>query len=846
MEEIPNLASRVPADTSDPDVLLDIFIEWSMDRGLELYPAQEEAALEIFAASHIVLNTPTGSGKSLVALAMHFFSFATGRRSYYTSPIKALVSEKFFDLCRHFGAENVGMLTGDASINKDAPIICCTAEILAAAALSEGSDARIDHAIMDEFHYYGDRDRGMAWQLPLLLLPDTTFLLMSATLGDTSSLRRELEKRTGRPVALVRSVERPVPLEFTYSTTPLLETIQSLAGRGLAPIYVVNFTQRECAELAQSLTSTNFCSKEEKAAIAAEMRGARFDTPYGKTVRKYLAHGIAVHHAGLLPKYRLLVERLGQRGMLKVICGTDTLGVGINLPIRTVLFSKLCKFDGEKVRLLSVRDFKQIGGRAGRKGYDDNGLVVCQAPAHVIENLRLAAKAQSGGKKKKKLVRKKPPERGYVAWDESTFQRLIESDSETLVSRFTVKHGMLLNLLQRGEGAGCGYRSLIDLIALSHETRAKKSRLRRKARMLFGSLREAGILEVVPRTDGRRGGRVRVAAELQQDFSVHHSLSLFLVHIVSALDVQEENFHLKVVSLVEAILENPGVVLRGQKDKLRSNAYAQMKAEGIEYEERQEKLEKITWPMPDVELVAGAFEDFRESHPWLASGEVAPKSVARDMYERYASFNEYVREYSLERSEGVLLRYLSQAYKTLKQNVPEQLKTEALHDVIAYLREVLAAADSSLVQAWEGMHAVGEDVDTQDGPPPLLDADVKSFRARVRAELRAVVSALSRGEYDQAARLVVHPSDEPWTGDRIGAALEPFFEEYDRIIFNHRARATDLVQMRRDGPGKWSVTQVLVDPEGDNTWYLGGAVELTGEETGAPDERIVRLDVIGS
>ena len=840
MEEIQNLLARLPADTSDPDALLDVFIEWTMDRGLELYAAQEEAALEIFAASHVVLNTPTGSGKSLVALAMHFFSFATGRRSYYTSPIKALVSEKFFDLCKHFGAENVGMLTGDASINKSAPIICCTAEILAATALSEGNGAGVHHAILDEFHYYGDRDRGMAWQLPLLLLPDTTFLLMSATLGNPQEVATRLERRTGRPVAVVRTTERPVPLEFTYSLEPLLETIQNLAEKGLAPLYVVNFTQRECAELAQSLTSTNFCTKEEKKAIAAAMKGSRFDTPYGKTVRKYLQHGIAVHHAGLLPKYRLLVESLGQRGLLKVICGTDTLGVGINLPIRTVLFSKLCKFDGVKVRLLSVRDFKQIAGRAGRKGFDDKGLVVCQAPAHVIDNLRLAAKATG----KKKFVRKKPPERGYVHYDEDTFRKLISDESETLKSRFTVTHGMLLNLLQRGDDAGCGYRALIDLIDLSHHGDGKKTRLRRKARMLFQSLREAEILEVVARTDGRRGGRVRVAQELQHDFSIHHSLSMFLVHVVADLDVQAPDIHLTVLSFVEAILENPGVVLRQQKEKVRSAAYFEMKMEGIEYEERQEKLEKITWPMPEGDVIVAAYEAFRESHPWLVNAEINPKSVARDMYERYASFNDYVGEYGLERSEGVLLRYLSQTYKALKQNIPEQVKTEPLHDIIAYLREVLARADSSLVRAWEGMQDGVEQTESE-GPPPLLDMDSKAFRARVRAELRAVVSALSRGEYDDVARLLA-PQGEPWTAERVGEALAPFFEDYEKIVFDHRARATDLTQLRREGRGSWAVTQVLCDPDGDNIWYLSGRVELTGEETGDAEERLFRLDSISA
>ena len=843
---IPSLAERLPTGPVDPDVLLDIFLDWSFDRGFELYPAQEEAALEIFGGSHVVLNTPTGSGKSMVALAMHFYSFAMGQRSYYTSPIKALVSEKFFDLCQHFGADNVGMLTGDASINKGAPIICCTAEILAATALSEGRQADVQHAIMDEFHYYGDRDRGIAWQLPLLLLPDTTFLLMSATLGDTKKIADQVEARTGRPVSVVKSTQRPVPLEFVYSTEPLIPTIEDLVRRGKAPLYVVNFTQRDCAELAQSLTSINFCTKEEKKAIQLELKGGRFDTPYGKTIRKYLSHGIALHHGGLLPKYRLMVEGLAQKGHLKIICGTDTLGVGINLPIRTVLFTKLCKFDGTKVRLLQVRDFKQIAGRAGRKGFDDEGLVVCQAPAHVIENMRIASRISNDPKKKKKLKRKSAPDRGYVHWDKKTFERLTSSDSEPLKSRFTVNHAIFLGLLQRPEGSGCGYRALIDLIALSHETPHNKSRLRRKARMLFQSLRTASILEVAPRDDGRRGMRAQLADDLQRDFSIHHALSLFLVYAVSTLDPDTPDAHLKAASFSEAILEEPWAVLRQQKEKMRSRAYATMKAEGVDYEERQEKLEKITWPMPDADLILATFEAFTETAPWVVNFEPRPKSVARDRFEVYASFNDYIKQFGLERSEGVLLRHLTQVYKTMRQNIPESLKTEHIHEMIAYLRELLTRTDSSLLQAWEGMRdgASAEDSAQDDGPAPMLDLDPKAFKARVRAELRGLMEALSYGALESATFLVRHDEEEPWTQARFAAALEPFYATYDAIVYDHDARATDLVNMSREAPGLWRVTQVLSDPSRDNFWYLRGTVDVRPGMLNEQDERLFTLEAI--
>ncbi len=814
------------AEQTDTDALFDIFVEWAFDRGLELYPAQEEAILEIFAGNHVVLNTPTGSGKSLVALAMHFYSFAHGLRSYYTSPVKALVSEKFFDLCQHFGADNVGMMTGDASINPSAPIICCTAEILASAALSDGALAPIHHAVLDEFHYYADRERGMAWQLPLLLLPQTTFLLMSATLGDTTHIIRQLEDRTARTVAHVKSTNRPVPLEFRYSEQPLLETIDEVTRKGLTPLYIVNFSQRECAELAQNLMSMNFCSKEEKQAIQNEMDGVKFPTPYGKVIRKFLSHGVAIHHGGLLPRYRLLVEKLSQMGLLKIIAGTDTLGVGINLPIRTVLFTKLCKYDGNKVQLLKVRDFKQIAGRAGRKGYDTQGLVIAQAPEHVIENIKINQKVADDPKKKKKLQMKKAPEFGYVHWDEDTFNRLIESDSEPLQSRFTVTHEMLLNLVQRPDDPRqhSGYRALGELILASHEPLARKSQLRRKAKMLFKSLRSAGILQVVPKPTGR-GMMVQLSPELQHDFSIHHALSLFLVYAAERLNPELPDFHLKMLTFVESILEDPGVILSQQRDRARRQAIAEMKNEGIEYEERMEKLEKISYPTPDSDMIAECYEEFAQMHPWVSSFVPSPKAIARDMVEHYSTFNDYVNLYTLERSEGILLRQLTQTYKALKQNVPEQFKTDEIFEITAYLRDVITRADSSLIQEWESMrHA--EDESGEPLAPATLDADTKAFTARVRTELRALVQELAYDNLEEAVGLIRNTSDHFWTPMKLEAALDPFYDEFEEIVFNHRARATDLLQLRRTSPGIWSVVQILCDPEDHNEWYLKGHIDV--------------------
>ncbi|MFO7561400.1 MAG: DUF3516 domain-containing protein [Enhygromyxa sp.] len=863
IDRVPLPGEGAPGRFSD-DQILEHFLDWTLEQGFELYPHQEEAVLEIMAGRHVVLNTPTGSGKSLVALAMHFRALCRGERAYYTSPIKALVSEKFFDLCRVLGAERVGMLTGDAALNHDAPIICCTAEVLANVALREGSIAKVDYAVLDEFHFVADRERGIAWQIPLLTLPQTTFMLMSATLGDTSRLQRELDERTRREVALVRSADRPVPLEFSYCETPVHETIEEIVEGGRAPAYVVNFTQREAAELAQALTSMKLIDREQREAINQALHGFRFDTVYGKDIQRFLKAGVGLHHAGLLPKYRLLVEKLAQDGLLQVICGTDTLGVGVNIPIRTVLFTKLCKYDGQSTKILSVRDFKQIAGRAGRKGFDDRGWVIAQAPEHVIENLRLEAKARAAGtgKKPKKFVRKKPPERGYVHWDKDTFEKLVDGEPETLQATFRVDHGMMLNLLQRPEAQGWGdlrpdggYSDLLRLIRESGERPVIVTRLTRESAQLFRALRGAGIVELRPRPDGKRGRSVHLAEDLQRDFSLLQTLGLYLVEALELLDRDDPEHHLHVISLAEAILENPKVILSRQEAKLKTDRVNEMKAEGLEYEARMAELEKISYPKPDVDFIYDSFNQFAADHPWVGTENIRPKSIARDMYEQWATFNDYVKTYSLSRSEGLLLRHLHQTYKTLEQTVPPSHKTEAVVDVIAWLRATIERVDSSLVQEWERMLSGAHEVDERLAArlekmrPEELDIslDRKEFYARIRAELHQFVHALARKDWEEALASIRAQPDaagEDWSEERLEQALAGYYEEYPVLVFDPRARQTDKTTIEQKAQHLWAVRQTLIDPEEDGFWFVEAEVDLREDQS--PEGPIVRVLRIGT
>jgi len=802
----------------DADAVLDRFLAVMAERGLELYEEQEEAILELFAGSNVVLNTPTGSGKSLVASAAHYRALCAGEQSVYTCPIKALVNEKFLAMCRDFGPENVGMMTGDASVNPHAPILCCTAEILANIALARGPLADLRTVVMDEFHYYGDVERGHAWQTPLLALPQCRFLLMSATLGDTSFFEKEMTRVTQAPSVTVRSDRRPVPLTFEYSEVPLTERIAALVEAGKAPVYLVYFTQRSASESAQGWMSLNLCSKPEKEALSEALQDEKFNSPYGKDMKRWLRHGVGVHHAGLLPKYRILVERLAQQGLLKIICGTDTLGVGINVPIRTVVFTQLWKYDGRKSAVLTVRDFRQVAGRAGRRGFDTEGLVVAQAPEHIIENKRAAEKAATGSGKKKKVV-KRTAAPGAVVWDENTFTKLQTAPCEELSSKFTLSHGTLLLVLSR-PGDGC--RAVRDLVATCHETDHRKNQLRGRGWQLFRGLLERKIVEWIPPTAD--GHKLRVNVELQDDFSLHNALSLYLLDTLPRLPINDPEHALNVLTLCESIVEDPEIILRKQVDRLKTDAVAEMKAEGVNYEERMTKLDEIEHPKPLREFLYETFNAFSASHPWVEQENVRPKSIVREMFERYDSFADYVNRYGLQRSEGLLLRHLSQSWKVLSQTVPQDAKTEELIELEEYFRELIRGIDSSLLEEWERMQNpdyAAEEVGEKPARPGFTDItrDHKSFTRLVRFAVHAVLQDAMARDWDTAAERVGGNARE------IATVFDAYVDARGWFRLDPAGRAAGQTHIEEEGD-RWRIAQVLVDYEDYNDWELRLEVDI--------------------
>ena len=887
---------------TDDDALYEEFSSWASSTGRPLYRHQDESLIEILSGNHVIAATPTGSGKSMIALAAHFVSMAHGGRSYYTAPLKALVSEKFFDLVSLFGADNVGMVTGDVSLNADAPIICCTAEILANQSLREGPTLDADMIVMDEFHFYADPQRGWAWQVPLLELTRPQFIAMSATLGDTTVFRKQWTERTGRPTVEITDAQRPVPLEYDYVVDTLQDTVERLLSEGRHPIYIVHFSQKDAVDTASSLMDRKLVSPEVRSQIARELSSVSFTKGFGQTLRGLLAHGIGVHHAGMLPRYRRLVERLTQQGLLPVICGTDTLGVGINVPIRTVLLTSLVKFDGSKMRHLRSREFHQIAGRAGRAGFDTVGFVRVLAPEHEVEAARErarltaaqeAARDEREAKRAKKKASKKRsgPKEGQITWSRSTFERLRDAAPEALQSHFEMTHSTVLNVLGGAADAGRDPAEHLVHLALHNDDQPLPANPHiRHLADIYTSLLQAGVVEHLSSARAQELGvsRLQLVADLPDDFALNQPLSPFALAAFELLDPDSPTFALDVISIVEAVLEDPRPLLYAQENQAKAAAVASMKAQGMEYDERMAALEEISWPKPLEELLSPAFSVYARSNPWVGDLELSPKSVIREMIENAMTFTELISRYDVGRSEGVILRYLSDAYRMMRQVIPEEIMTEELESMISWLADLIRSVDSSLLDEWEAMMNGEELVEAEGGPSAVgaerafgadesgvvaFTANRHAFRNAVRRTLFSFVELMSRDDVDGLERASAQAADNdglfaeaaPWTGDDWDHALERYWAEHDWIDINQGARSQALWTLEEQISGEdilalmpfsardnvnqrsrfealaravdeapagsvWLATQTITDPEGNMDWRIAALVDLAASD----------------
>lgn len=828
------LRDFLPAAGADPLEVVDAFTAWADATGRPLYRHQEDAVVALATGDHVVLATPTGSGKSLVAMAGIALAVNAGRRAVWTAPIKALVAEKFFDLVDQLGADAVGLATGDAAINADAPVVVCTAEVLANQALAAGAASDVGFACLDEFHYYAERDRGWAWQVPLLELTGCQMLLASATLGDMSDISADLERRSGRAVTQVTAVQRPTPLYHQWRLTSVADSVLDAVHDGLTPVYLVHATQAAAVERAQALVSLTVTTRPQREAIAEALRGERVRRGFGDTLDRLLRNGVGVHHAGMLPRHRRLVERLAGAGLLPVICGTDTLGVGVNIPIRTVLMTALTKFDGTRVRVFTVREFHQLAGRAGRPGFDPDGHVWVQAPDHVIENTKALSRAGDDPKARRKATKAKPPE-GFVHYDEATMRRLVEGRPEPLTSRFRVTADMVATVLRRPDGPD----ALKRLLATNHDPPARRRQHRRRAIALYRSLEAAGVAERLRGPDGRCTG-VRVGSLVDgtdERAALRFSAPLmpFAIEVVAAFDADQPDYVLDTVSVIESVLDDPRQILFAQQNAAKTAEVARLKAEGVPYEERMERLDAVTWPQPLGELLTTCFATYRAQHPWVAEGP-SPKSIVREMLERGDTFASFVHRYRLDRSEGLLLRYLTDAWRTLDRSLPDDAYVEQLDDVVEWLGALIRATDSTLLDEWTLL--AGRPVHDHaepEAPGGVLSGPPAAWRTAVRTAMFGWVELLARRAHGTLAERC------GWSAERLGEAMAPYWAEYDAIGIDADARSAQYLRIL-DEPGRWRVEQTLLDPAGDGEWRLVAAVDLERAAIdGAPTLQLEQL-----
>ncbi|HYG68043.1 MAG TPA: DUF3516 domain-containing protein, partial [Anaeromyxobacteraceae bacterium] len=411
-----------------------------------------------------------------------------------------------------------------------------------------------------------------------------------------------------------------------------------------------------------------------------------------------------------------------------------------------------------------------------------------------------------------------------------------------------VTFGLLVNLLQsETTQVGGGYGRLVEMIGRSHGNEYTRRKHKRTAAQRFRTLRAAGLVELHG-IEGYPGRYVRGAAGLQRDFSLFQTLSLYLLDTLPKIPPERETYALDVLSMVESILEDPDVILWKQLDRAKGEAIAEMKARGMEYDERMAELEKVEYPKPNRDFVYATFNEFAAKHPWVGSENIRPKSIARELVERFMTFADYVRDLELQRSEGLLLRYLTETYKTLVQTVPETYRTDELLDVIAFLRATVRGVDSSLIDEWERMRDPSyqssdrpEPVEGRTlGPPPIW-ADPRAFAARVRTELHRILTALARKDH-AAAAAALHDPEGAWTAEALEAATAPYWAEHQKIDVTPAARRPHHTFLTEAGPRTWDVVQRIVDEQGEVDWAIHGRIDLTEpRDTDLPLVELVRI-----
>jgi hypothetical protein len=671
------------------DLELEFYERFFIDRGLEPYPVQERAIERIFRGESVLVTVPTGTGKTLMAKAGIHKALREGKRAIYTTPLRALTEEKFRELVEDFGEPNVGFATGDYRVRPEAPVQVLVAEILWNRIFGDRAVAPAEIVIMDEGHYFNEPERGYVWEQSIIALdPRAQLVILSATVGEADAFCQWVYLCRRVPMALVESFDRRVPLRHDFRELYLLDLVRELVAAGDVPAIIFTFSREQCFERARLLKSCpRFTTDEERVRIGELSSGVLLDRGFAKDLWPLLQHGIGVHHAGILPRYKQLVERLTLERLLKIVVSTETISAGINLPARCVVFPELRKHIQGKSRLLTSAEYHQMSGRAGRPQFDSEGLAVTLAPEEVVHDIREEQRAAKKGRfsvDEERLrrsayarARSDAQRRGDVTWDPEAHTRLVRGQPAPLRSqtRITAEQILAIGLPDltveqlpgealTGEEPALPEPELpasmkLDIVAvIDHLLLEPRQRVQAQKRLaqVTANLR---ALEIIDERGVQQRGEV-----VGQLRGVD---GLFVYHCLMTRDLD----HAQCRALCEYLLDHDAI----HKQLTRKEREQRKEWIRNRLRERRREEPQLTWEDVEAEYeerfpreltpVEQAHAELlaRLPHPELHGGKVA-KAIWAEMDDGGLSFMEMVEKHTLQAEEGNLFTYLARVMKT--------------------------------------------------------------------------------------------------------------------------------------------------------------------------------------
>jgi hypothetical protein len=706
---------------SDGDLELSFYDKFLWSRGLEPYPVQEQAIGKIFAGTSVLVTVPTGTGKTLMAKAALHAALGRGHRAVYTTPLRALTEEKFRELCVDFGEANVGFATGDYKVNREAPIQVEVAEILWNRIVADKHVCPAEIVVMDEGHYFNDPERGYVWEQSIIGLdPRTQLVVLSATVGHPERFCHWVELTRRVPMELVDSRERKVPLVHEFREDMMIDTVRSLAFTGDVPAIVFVFGREQCFEVARLIKSCRrFTTDEEKAKVEALCEQALLPTGAAKELKPLLAHGIGIHHAGILPRYKQLVEQLALERLIKFVVSTETIAAGINLPARTVVFPSLRKFIKQQVRLVTAAEYHQMAGRAGRPQFDDRGLAITLAPEDIVSELKKELKdaakrpAYDEAKVKKSVynrARSEAQRKGDIVWTPEIHAELVKGEPAELRSKtkITAEQVLAIGLPDlaaevlpgaAGEAAqrmAAAEASLppsmrLDIVTVIDNLLLddfERRGLHKVLAQLVANMRAIGVLD----EHGKQ-----VSGQMIRQLQGMDGLFIYYVLYNHQLD------YVELRELVEYLIDHD--IIQRQLDRKDEDVKREWMRTRLR--ELREGNPQVSWEDVEAEWdkehprVLTKVETIHQElsakipHPELHGGKRA-KNVWATLEESGLPFLEFVERHHLEHEEGNLFSYLVRVMNFARK-LGEASQLSELDDMAERVQRILARVDVRLV-----------------------------------------------------------------------------------------------------------------------------------------------------